>query len=162
LWNYVIKYWTHNNEWRLFVISFLRNYFSISKWPFLSNRKNYYDDVIDYLNSKQKGIYRELPRAQEWAERTIRTYDQKNIDKSFKRSSDMKYITNMTFTGRHYSYHTRAYYSLKYQKILWIRRPLLKAVKRQLLKTSEISHIRSYIYNLSRSSLIFTFWRVSF
>ncbi|XP_012061453.1 PREDICTED: flightin [Atta cephalotes] len=81
-------------------------------------RKNYYDDVIDYLNSKQKGIHRELPRAQEWAERAIRTYDQKNIDKSFKRSSDMKYITNMTFTGRHYSYHTRAYYSLKYQKIL--------------------------------------------
>ncbi|KYN45195.1 Flightin [Trachymyrmex septentrionalis] len=81
-------------------------------------RKNYYDDVIDYLNSRQKGIYREPPRAQEWAERTIRTYDQKNTDKSFKRSADMKYITNMTFTGRHYSYHTRAYYSLKYQKIL--------------------------------------------
>lgn len=81
-------------------------------------RKNYYDDVIDYLNSRQKGIYREPPRAQEWAERAIRTYDQKNMDKSFKRSSDMKYMTNMTFTGRHYSYHTRAYYSLKYQKIL--------------------------------------------
>ncbi|XP_011629524.1 flightin [Pogonomyrmex barbatus] len=81
-------------------------------------RKNYYDDVIDYLDSRQKGIFREPPRPQEWAERALRTYDQKNIDKSFKRSADMKYITNMRLTSRHYSYHTRAYYSLKYQKIL--------------------------------------------
>ncbi|XP_032685464.1 flightin [Odontomachus brunneus] len=81
-------------------------------------RQNYYNDVIDYLNQRQKGIYREPPRAQEWAERAIRTYDQKNEDRSFKRSADMKYITNMRLTSRHYSYHTRAYYSLKYQKIL--------------------------------------------
>ncbi|XP_012233946.1 flightin [Linepithema humile] len=81
-------------------------------------RKNYYDDVIDYLNHRQKGLYREPPRAQEWAERALRTYDQKNIDKSFKKSADMKYITDMDLKCRHYSYHTRAYYSLKYQKIL--------------------------------------------
>ncbi|EZA52522.1 hypothetical protein DMN91_006408 [Ooceraea biroi] len=81
-------------------------------------RKNYYDDVIDYLNQRQRGIFREPPRAQEWAERALRTYDEKNTDKSYKRSADMKYITNMRLTSRHYSYHTRAYYSLKYQKIL--------------------------------------------
>ncbi|XP_076670561.1 flightin [Andrena cerasifolii] len=81
-------------------------------------RKNYYDDVIDYLNQRQRGIFREPPRAQEWAERAMRTYDQKNIDKSFKRSADMKSIINMRHDPRHYSYHTRAYYSLKYQKIL--------------------------------------------
>ncbi|KAK9306414.1 hypothetical protein QLX08_002926 [Tetragonisca angustula] len=81
-------------------------------------RKNYYDDYIDYLNQRQKGIFREPPRAQEWAERAMRTYDQKNTDKSFKRSADIKYITNMRHDPRHYSYHTRAYYSLKYQKIL--------------------------------------------
>ncbi|XP_072764335.1 flightin [Anoplolepis gracilipes] len=81
-------------------------------------RKNYYDDVIDYLNQRQKGLFREPPRAQEWAERALRTYDQKNKDRSFKRSADMKYITNMRLTCGHYSYHTRAYYSLKYQKIL--------------------------------------------
>ncbi|KAG7208560.1 hypothetical protein KM043_014776 [Ampulex compressa] len=81
-------------------------------------RKNYYDDVIDYLNQRQKGLYREPPRAQEWAERAMRTYDEKNVDRSHKRSADMKYITNMRLTPRHYSYHTRAYYSLKYQKIL--------------------------------------------
>ncbi|KAK2576308.1 hypothetical protein KPH14_005672 [Odynerus spinipes] len=81
-------------------------------------RKNYYDDVIDYLNQRQKGLYREPPRAQEWAERALRTYDQKNTDKSIKRSADMKHITKMRLTSRYYSYHTRAYYSMKYQKIL--------------------------------------------
>lgn len=86
----------------------------------MSRRKNYYDDVIDYLDHRQKGLYREPPRAQEWAERAMRTYDQKNIDKSIKRSADIKHITKMVVTPRHYSYHTRAYYSLKYQRILWV------------------------------------------
>lgn len=81
-------------------------------------RKNYYDDVIDYLNHRQRGIFREPPRAQEWAERVMRTYDEKNTDKSFKRSADIKEIINMRHDPRYYSYHTRAYYSLKYQKIL--------------------------------------------
>ncbi|XP_031849672.1 flightin [Nomia melanderi] len=81
-------------------------------------RQNYYNDCIDYLNQRQKGIFREPPRAQEWAERAMRTYDERNLDKSFKRSADMKEITNMRHDPRYYSYHTRAYYSLKYQKIL--------------------------------------------
>ncbi|XP_003696584.1 flightin [Apis florea] len=81
-------------------------------------RKNYYDDVINYLNQRQKGLFREPPRAQEWAERAMRTYDEKNVDKSVKRSADLKYIINMRHEPRYYSYHTRAYYSLKYQKIL--------------------------------------------
>ncbi|XP_066601067.1 flightin [Prorops nasuta] len=81
-------------------------------------RKNYYDDYIDYLNCRNRGIFREPPRPQEWAERALRTYDERNIDKSHKRSADMKWITKMDLTPRHYSYHTRAYYSLKYQKIL--------------------------------------------
>ncbi|XP_015177827.1 PREDICTED: flightin [Polistes dominula] len=81
-------------------------------------RQNYYNDVIDYLNQRARGLFREPPRAQEWAERALRMYDAKNIDRSFKRSADMKYITKMDLTPRHYSYHTRAYYSLKYQKIL--------------------------------------------
>lgn len=89
-------------------------------WRFaLFDRKNYYDDVIDYLNHRQKGLFREPPRAQEWAERVMRIYDQKNEDRSFKRSADMKHLTNIDLKSRHYSYHTRAYYSLKYQKILW-------------------------------------------
>ncbi|OXU29854.1 hypothetical protein TSAR_003024 [Trichomalopsis sarcophagae] len=81
-------------------------------------RQNYYNDVIDWMNKRNKGLYRETPRAQEWAERVMRTYDEKNLDKSHKRSSDMGILTSCKPVVRHYSYHTRAYYSLKYQKIL--------------------------------------------
>ncbi|KAK3907708.1 Flightin [Frankliniella fusca] len=37
-------------------------------------RKNYYDDVIDYLDKRTRGIEREIPRPQTWAERALRTY----------------------------------------------------------------------------------------
>ncbi|XP_012279045.1 flightin [Orussus abietinus] len=81
-------------------------------------RRHYYDDVIDYMDKRQKGLSRETPRAQEWAERAIRMYDLKNREKSVKRTVDMGQIINWRTLIRHYSYHTRAYYSLKYQKIL--------------------------------------------
>ncbi|XP_012269054.2 flightin [Athalia rosae] len=82
-------------------------------------RKNYYDDVIDYLDKRQRGIWRETPRAQEWSERALRTYYSKIYPKSPKHSADMHYwMTKFAEPSRHYSYHTRAYYSLKYQKIL--------------------------------------------
>lgn len=37
-------------------------------------RKNYYDDVIDYLDKRSHGVQRDLPRPQTWAERALRTY----------------------------------------------------------------------------------------
>lgn len=36
-------------------------------------RTNYYDDVIDYIDKKQTGVAREIPRPQTWAERVLRT-----------------------------------------------------------------------------------------
>jgi len=36
-------------------------------------RTNYYDDVIDYIDKKQTGVTREIPRPQTWAERVLRT-----------------------------------------------------------------------------------------
>uniref|UniRef100_A0A1A9W7K1 Flightin n=1 Tax=Glossina brevipalpis TaxID=37001 RepID=A0A1A9W7K1_9MUSC len=42
-------------------------------------RTNYYDDVIDYLNKKQVGVSREIPRAQTWAERVLRTSYSRNL-----------------------------------------------------------------------------------
>lgn len=35
-------------------------------------RLNYYDDVIDYLDKKDRGIKAETPRPQIWAERVLR------------------------------------------------------------------------------------------
>lgn len=37
-------------------------------------RTNYYNDVIEYLDKRAKGINCEPPRAQTWAERVLRTH----------------------------------------------------------------------------------------
>ncbi|XP_058797390.1 flightin [Phymastichus coffea] len=82
-------------------------------------RQNYYNDVIDWMNKRNKGLSREEPRAEEWPERALRMYDSKNVtNRSYKRCSDMRILTGYKPKIRHYSYHTRAYYSLRYQKIL--------------------------------------------
>lgn len=36
-------------------------------------RHNYYGDVIDYLDKKDRGITAEIPKPQTWAERVLRT-----------------------------------------------------------------------------------------
>lgn len=35
-------------------------------------RLNYYDDVIDYIDKKDRGIKADLPKPQTWAERVLR------------------------------------------------------------------------------------------
>lgn len=37
-------------------------------------RTNYYNDVIEYLDKRAKGEKAEIPRAQTWAERVLRTH----------------------------------------------------------------------------------------
>lgn len=45
-----------------------------SQYRYLDDyRYNYYDDVLDYLDKRSKGISRDIPRPQYWAERVIRT-----------------------------------------------------------------------------------------
>lgn len=36
-------------------------------------RVNYYDDVINYLDRRSRGVATEIPRPQTWAERVLRT-----------------------------------------------------------------------------------------
>lgn len=38
-------------------------------------RRNYYNDVIDYLDMRNRGLKPEVPRAQTWAERVLRTHN---------------------------------------------------------------------------------------
>lgn len=45
-----------------------------SQYRYLEDyRYNYYDDVLDFLDKRSKGISRDIPRPQYWAERVIRT-----------------------------------------------------------------------------------------
>ncbi|XP_015119921.1 flightin [Diachasma alloeum] len=81
-------------------------------------RQFYYNDVIDWLDKRNRGIERDPPNCEEWSERAFKMYNAKNINKSVKQIADLRWITCYRTVPRYYSYHTRAYYSLKYQPIL--------------------------------------------
>ncbi|KAF5295465.1 hypothetical protein FQR65_LT10453 [Abscondita terminalis] len=83
-------------------------------------RHNYYDDVIDYLDKRQRGLNRDIPRAQTWAERALRTYTNKsNRDEYFKKSvDDLKLVTNTKLSGSFFRYHSRQYVYRRYFSVL--------------------------------------------
>ncbi|TMW46967.1 hypothetical protein DOY81_007954 [Sarcophaga bullata] len=84
-------------------------------------RTNYYDDVIDYLDKKQVGVLRDIPRAQTWAERVLRTSYSSgrgldSYESSIKR--DKHLIQTLAASIRPHNYHTKAYINQKYAKVL--------------------------------------------
>ncbi|XP_034657812.1 flightin [Drosophila subobscura] len=84
-------------------------------------RTNYYDDVIDYIDKKQVGVARDIPRPQTWAERVLRTRNisGSGID-SFEPSTkrDKQLIQTLAASIRTYNYHTKAYINQKYASVL--------------------------------------------
>ncbi|XP_036325962.1 flightin [Rhagoletis pomonella] len=85
-------------------------------------RTNYYDDVIDYLDKKQVGVPREIPRAQTWAERVLRSSstgygrDLDSYTSSGKR--DKHLVQTLAASIRTHNYHTKAYINQKYAHVL--------------------------------------------
>ncbi|XP_075159712.1 flightin [Haematobia irritans] len=83
-------------------------------------RTNYYDDVIDYLDKRQSGVSREIPRPQTWAERILRSnYSSArgmDFESSIKR--DHQLIQTLAASIRPHNYHTKAYINQKYAKVL--------------------------------------------
>ncbi|KAH8360316.1 hypothetical protein KR200_001729 [Drosophila serrata] len=82
-------------------------------------RTNYYDDVIDYIDKKQTGVARDIPRPQTWAERVLRTRNISGID-SFAPSAkrDKQLIQTLAASIRTYNYHTKAYINQRYASVL--------------------------------------------
>ncbi|XP_030765812.1 flightin isoform X1 [Sitophilus oryzae] len=83
-------------------------------------RYNYYDDVIDYLDKRNKGIFRDIPVAQTWAERALRTYNKKsNQLESFRRKiADQILIQDTKFSGKFQLHHSKTYINKRYSSIL--------------------------------------------
>ena len=79
-------------------------------------QRNYYDDVIDYLDRRKKGIYRDIPRPQTWAERALRTYTQKyGITENAMRSRDDYDLLHRVHFGRlMHDYHTKDYFAKRF------------------------------------------------
>ncbi|KAL5290454.1 fln family protein [Megaselia abdita] len=83
-------------------------------------RTNYYDDVIDYLDKKQKGENREIPRPQTWAERVLRvqhTGPRSFDDYGVHKPESLRLVT-LPAVIRTYNYHTKAYVNQRYARIL--------------------------------------------
>ncbi|KAF7284948.1 hypothetical protein GWI33_013740 [Rhynchophorus ferrugineus] len=84
-------------------------------------RYNYYDDVIDYLDKRNKGIYREIPVAQTWAERALRTYNKHSnrLERFRQRVADSKLMEESRFSGKFHLHHSKTYIYKRYSSILY-------------------------------------------
>lgn len=84
-------------------------------------RHNYYDDVIDYLDKRQRGLSRDVPRAQTWAERVLRSYNNKrNREEYFKKlSEDTKLLSYSKTSGSFFHYHSKQYVNRRYSSLLY-------------------------------------------
>ncbi|CAG9761503.1 unnamed protein product [Ceutorhynchus assimilis] len=68
-------------------------------------RRNYYDDVMEVIESRRKGYKRDIPRPQTWAERVLRTYNNPVYKlQTFDRFlEDVKLVTRSEVSGRIYT-----------------------------------------------------------
>ncbi|CAH0383446.1 unnamed protein product [Bemisia tabaci] len=83
-------------------------------------RNNYYDDVIEYLDKKKRGLQPDIPVPQTWGERMLRTstrgFSTSNAEEGFKH--DEQLLNKITSVVRYHAEHTKDYYSRKYKDIL--------------------------------------------
>lgn len=100
-------------------------------------RESYYNDIIDYLDKKQRGVAngKERQRPQTWAERALRTYTNKHLTGNLPSTSDFSYSyatldssyrkrDNQSSTSanqvvsRSSFHHSNEYYKRKYSSLL--------------------------------------------
>ncbi|XP_074030144.1 flightin isoform X1 [Leptinotarsa decemlineata] len=85
-------------------------------------RKNYYDDVMDYLEKRSRGIKRELPHAETWAERMLRTYSNKvNQYRMFTKriQQDLEMVEKTKMSGNFFYYHVKNTFDKQFSPLLY-------------------------------------------
>jgi len=84
-------------------------------------RRNYYDDVIDYLDKRNRGISRDIPVAQTWAERVLRTYTKdSNRAEIFRiQLQDQRLVEKSRFSGKFNLHHGKNYINKRYYSLLY-------------------------------------------
>ncbi|XP_074030158.1 flightin isoform X2 [Leptinotarsa decemlineata] len=84
-------------------------------------RRNYYDDVMEVLGSRKRGIKRNIPPAQTWAERMCRLRSDPlwKLDKFDRHLEDIKLITTTEISGNFHSYYTKEQFNRRYSKLLF-------------------------------------------
>ncbi|XP_031630253.1 flightin [Contarinia nasturtii] len=83
-------------------------------------RTNYYNDVIEYLDKRAKGVNCEIPRAQTWAERVLRTHTNPSVLDYYKnqKKEDKHLIQTIAASIKTHNYHTKAYINQRYASVL--------------------------------------------
>ncbi|XP_049885965.1 flightin isoform X2 [Pectinophora gossypiella] len=71
-------------------------------------RCNYYDDVINYLDRRNKGLPAEKPRAQTWGERALRTYLANSSSQRSIRNQDSNLLHHISTGARFHRYHSKS------------------------------------------------------
>lgn len=84
-------------------------------------RKIYYDDVIDYMDKKCRGIPREVPHAETWAERLVRYCRDKVAYQKVKRivQKDMELVDKTRYSGKFFYYHNKNVFNRQFSPLLY-------------------------------------------
>ncbi|XP_057652334.1 flightin isoform X2 [Diorhabda carinulata] len=84
-------------------------------------RANYYDDIMEVLESRRRGVKRDIPRAQTWAERICRQRSHPiwKLEKFDKHLEDIKLITKTQISGNFQSYFVKDTFNKRYSKLLY-------------------------------------------
>lgn len=84
-------------------------------------RKNYYDDVMEVLESRRRGVKRNIPPAQTWAERLCRqrTDPLWKLERFDNHLDDIRLVTRSQISGDFYSYYVREHFNKRYSKLLY-------------------------------------------
>ncbi|CAK1588246.1 unnamed protein product [Parnassius mnemosyne] len=81
-------------------------------------QRNYYDDVLSYLDRRNKGLPVERPRAQTWGERALRTYLSKDTSyMSRTYNKDTTLLHHISTGARFQRYHSKARIARKYSNL---------------------------------------------
>ncbi|XP_026499359.2 flightin [Vanessa tameamea] len=81
-------------------------------------QRNYYDDIINYMDKRNHGIPVEKPTPQTWGERALRTYLSKGYSYSTKKySKDTTLLRHISVGAKFQRAHTKSLISRKYSKL---------------------------------------------
>lgn len=82
-------------------------------------RQNYYDDVLEVLDSRRKGYRRDIPRAQTWAERVLRSHSHPlyKLEAFDRFLEDTKLITRSRISGYVHSHYLKESFNKRSSRI---------------------------------------------
>ncbi|KAG5877475.1 hypothetical protein JTB14_029409 [Gonioctena quinquepunctata] len=84
-------------------------------------RKNYYDDVMDYLDKRSRGETRDIPHAETWGERMLRTYNNKlQQHRMYARRirEDMEMVQRTKMSGSFFHYNVKNVFDKQFSPLL--------------------------------------------